>query len=188
MKLMNLKQLKVINSKRNMKKTVLILIAVALLASCKTTKYNTRETTKSTTEVKTDICEEIKILEETKTSGNITQLLDELTTIIERIITVKLSAPDSLNNQHPIELTTTEREIKKGKTVKYDSNRNSEQVSSIAAKKTDNTKESIREETEKTDKTVVKKTTPGWAWAVVVIFSIGVLIIVFLFLKKYRII
>jgi len=170
-----------------MKKLILILIAIALLTSCKTVKNNIREKSKTEVSIQNDIKEEVKVLEEVKISDNITQLTDELITIIEKIITVKLSAPDSLSNQHPTEITTTEREITKGKTVKYDANSRAEQTINTEIQKTDNSTENIKTVTEKIDKTTTKKTTPGWVYAIVIILTVGILLFVFIFLKKYRI-
>ena len=168
-------------------KKLLILLLLPALFSCKTTRYNTRETAKSNTEIKTDIREEVKVLEEKKSADNISQLTDEQTTIIERITTIKLSAPDVANNQYPVEVTTTEREISKGKTVKTDATSSTEQKAESITQKVDNTQTKVHTETEKVDKTVVKKTTPAWVtWSVIVVV-IGILFFAFLFLKKYRI-
>jgi len=90
--------------------------------------------------------------------------VEELTNIIERIITVKLSAPDSLNKQYPVEITTTEREYSKGKTTKYDSNSKAEQTKNINSETAAQTKIKAKEETDKIDKTTSKKTTPGWVF------------------------
>jgi len=169
------------------RKVVSITLLFVLFASCKTTRYNMRETAKTSVEVKTDVREEVKILEEVKISENITQLVDELTTIIERIITVKLSAPDSLHNQHPVEIITTEREISRGKTVKYDATGTTEQTISADIEKIENSTKNTNTEIEKVDKTKVKTTTPVWLYVVVGIFSIGILLFVFLILKKYKI-
>ena len=103
-----------------MKKTVLLLCFAAFFASCKTTKFNTRETVKTGIEVRSDTKEDVRIFEETKVTDNITQLTDELVTVLERIIAVKLSDPDSTGVQFPIEITTTDREYSKEKTVRHD--------------------------------------------------------------------
>jgi len=171
-----------------MKRTLLLISLSLLLFSCKTTRYNVKETTKTNIETTTDIREETKVFEEIKVSDNIAQLTDELTSIIERIITVRLSAPDALNNQYPTEIVATEREITRGKTVKYDASSQTEQTINTEVQKTDSSTENIKTETEKIDKTTVKKTTPGWILAAVIILCTGFLLFVFLFLKKRRII
>jgi len=171
-----------------MKKFFLILIAATLFFGCKTIKNNVKETSKTEVSVQNDIRETVTSKEETVTIGSITSLVEELTNIIERIITVKLSAPDSLNNQYPVEITTTEREYSKGKTTKYDSNSKAEQTKNINSETAAQTKIKAKEETDKIDKTTSKKTTPGWVFVVVIILSIGILIIIFLFLKKYKVI
>ena len=170
-----------------MKKFLLLIILSFSLCCCKTTKYNMRETTKSDIKVIHDVKEEVKILEETKVSDNISQLVDELTTIIERIITVKLSAPDSLYHQHPVEITTTEREYSKGKTVKYEANSQTEQKVEGSMQKTDNLTQNIQKKSEIIDKTTVKMKTPAWVFVSVAIFAVGVLLFVFLILRKYKI-
>ena len=166
-----------------MKKALLLIVLSCLFCCCKTTRYNVRETTKTNVEVQTNIREEIKIIEETKAVDNVAQQTDEVTIVVERITAVKLSVPDSLGNQYPVEETTTEREVIKGKAVKYDAIKHTEQRTESNAQKTDNSTESIKEETEKIDKTVTKKTTPIW----VVIPIVAVFFFVYLILKKYRI-
>jgi hypothetical protein len=170
-----------------MKQLLLFISLLFLLGACQTTKYNTRETSKSTIEVKNDIKEEVKILEETKVSDYITQWTDELTTVTEHTVTVKLSAPDSLNNQYPAEITTTAREYVKGKTIKSDASSQTEKNVESNMQKTDNSTQNIKAETLVVDKTTVKKTTPTWVIVATGILSVGILIFVYLTLKKYRI-
>ena len=163
---------------------IMLIISFVAFSGCKTTKFNTRETTKSKTEFKADIREEIKVLEETKTTGNISQLVEELTNIIERIITVKLSTPDSVGVQYPIEVTTTEREYSKGKTVRYDAVGTTEQKVESKVLKTDNSQIKIHEESEKIDRSVVKKCAPTWLILSIMAGISGVLLAAFIFFKK----
>jgi len=167
---------------------VIVLIIIILFCSCKTTKYNTREVIKTNIEAKTDTREGVQVLEEIKVSDNITQLMDELTTIIERIIAVKLSMPDSTGVQYPTEVITTEREYSKEKTVRHEASPQLHKSINIQHEKTDNSQMVINEDIEKTDKTIVKKTTPVWVIVAGVVLFIVIIIIVYLLLKKYRII
>ena len=170
-----------------MKKLIVILIATVLLFSCKTTRYNVKETTKSNIEIQTDMQEDVKVVEEVKTLDIISQLTDELTTIIERIIATKLSAPDSLGVQYPTEIITTEREITRQKAESRKQKVEVETERKIQVNKTENSKQVINTETEKIDKTVVKKTTPGWVLAGTITLCVGILLLIFLILKKYRV-
>lgn len=169
-------------------KRILFFVCLSLmLFSCKTTKYNVREKSTSSVEIVKETKEVVTVQEEAVTTENSLQWIEELTTIIERIVTVRLSEPDSLKNQYPVEVTTTEREFTKEKTVQTDANSTTEQKAESRMQKSDNSKETINEEYEKTDKTTTKKTTPVWITVSAVILCIGILVIVFLILKKYRI-
>lgn len=168
------------------RKILPIIFLLLLFAGCKTTKYNVKETAKTSLELQTDTKEDIKILEETKVSDKITQLVDELTTIVERITTTKLSAPDSTGYQYPTEVTNLEREYSKGKTVKSEMNNTTEQTTNINAQKTDNSVLTGKSEVEKVDKTTVKKTTPAWVVVSVVVFGFGLLFLLYLLLKRYK--
>ncbi|MDR0206047.1 MAG: hypothetical protein LBI45_02155 [Bacteroidales bacterium] len=171
-----------------MRSVYLLIILTLFLTGCKTVKNNIREKSKTEVSIQNDTKENITISEGVKVSDNVTRLTDEFVTIIEKIITVKLSAPDSLNNQYPTKVTATEREISKGKTIKDEVSGSIEQTKNSEIQKTDNSTECIKAVSEKTDKTVTEKRTPGWVYVVAIIFSVGILIIIFLFLKKYRII
>ena len=170
-----------------MKRILFFIALLLLLFSCRTTRYNLKETLKTETSVQKDIREETTVKETVLTTENIASLMEELTSIIERIVTVKLSAPDSLLNQYPTEITTTEREYSKNKTVKYDAAGTTEQTTDTEIKKTDNSTETSKAESVKIDKTKTTLATPAWVIVGVAILCIGVLVLVYFILKRYRI-
>ena len=165
-----------------------VLLSLMLFCSCKTSHLFTRSREKKIVETKTDIREEIKIIEEIKILDFVNKLVGELTMVTERITAIKLSVPDSLGNQYPTEKTTTEREYSNEKKIKYDSSSNSEKIINTEIQITDNTAESVREEIDKEDKLTTKVKTPAWVIASSVTLCVGLLFFAFLFLKKYRII
>ena len=170
-----------------MKKLALLLVLAVLLFSCKTTRYNIKETTKTETSVQKDIREESTVKETVLTAENIASLTEELTSIIERIITVKLSAPDSLLNQYPVEVTTTEREYTKQRVESTKARKDESTNVESKVQKTDNSTETSKTESVKIDKTKTTLATPAWVIVGVVILCVGVLVLVYFILKRYRI-
>jgi len=166
-----------------MKRLIFILAALALLASCKITRSNVRETYTERREQKTDIKEETLVSTTMTISEEVET--DEYTEVTELITAVKLSPPDSLGNQYPTEITNTERKTTKGK--KEQTKRQEEAQLDIKGSKIDNSTANTNIGIEKVDKTVTKKKTPEWIMAIVIIVSIAAVAALFIFLKKYRI-
>jgi hypothetical protein len=165
-----------------MRKIVFIFITMVLFASCKTTRYNVKETYTENREVKTEAETQIK------ESENIT--ISEISTIdlfentVETITTVKLSEPEN-GEQYPVEITTIFRETSKG--VGGQTQRHTEIETEKRTNISENKEETTNIKNEFTDKTVVENKTPLWVIMGVVCFFIVLFIFVFIILKKYRI-
>jgi len=166
-----------------MKKLILIFIAIALFASCKTVKNNVRETYTERKETVTEVKEENTQKEMVQITEN--RFIDEFENIFEIVEIVKFSQPDSAGAQFMVEKMTINRDINRGKKeislIELEAEKETESA------KVENSHEFAEIKAELIDKTVVKKTTPGWIMAATIIFCLAIVVALFIFLKKYRI-
>ena len=166
-----------------MKKIILLLLTITLFVSCKTLKNNIRETYTKQKEVVTDVREEstqketVVVLDE--------KLTNEISSIVEKIITEKFTVPDSAGKQYVLERVTTEREINTQKAEV--GNRKSESEATAQSVITDNSKETDNIQGKIIDKSTTKKKTPMWVTVSVVVVGFGLWFIIVFILKKYKI-
>jgi len=157
---------------------------LCLLFSCKTLKNNIRETYTEQKEVVTDVREEstqketVVVLDE--------KLTNEISSIVEKIITEKFTVPDSAGKQYVVERVTTEREINNKKSEI--GNRKSESEATAQTVFTDNSKETDNIQGEIIDKSITKKKTPIWVTVSASIVGAGIMLFILFILKKYRVI
>ena len=164
--------------------SVFLLITVLLFNSCKTTKIATTENVKVVEQK--DIHETATVKTETTEKETITISVDALTTIIERIVNTKYSQPDTAGKQHITETTTTERNITTEKTGKADVQAEKQAKQLKESEKTDNSSKNIDKKTE--TKTLTKSKTPAWIIVTMVILSMGVLVLLYFVLKRFKLI
>jgi hypothetical protein len=163
---------------------ILLVAIIALFASCKTTKTATTENLKVVEQ--NDIHETTTAKTEVTEKETISMSVDALTTIIERIINTRYSQPDTAGNQHITETTTTEREITIDKASKADTQKTTQIEQVIEDEKTDNSSKNIDKKTE--TKTTIKSKTPAWVIIAVSILSIGVILLLYFVLKRFKLI
>jgi cobalamin biosynthesis Mg chelatase CobN len=163
---------------------IILLISISLvLFSCKTTKTTIDKNEKSI--VTTDIKETEKKETEQNSTLTFTINSDALITIIEKIVNEKLSSPDSTGKQVVIERTITERKIDRKENVMANAEGKQKVKQDITKVKEDHSKIKNQSKTKETKKVTIK--TPTWVFVSVAILVIGLLIFVYLLLKRYRI-
>ena len=158
-----------------MKRIFFLFLLLVCFVGCKTTKYNTKTFYTERKEVVTDIRDEKK--EKTVTTAEI-ELKEDV--YIEEIIT-RFSLPDSTGKQYIVE--TVNRSI--GKTKTENTNIISESSKNAVMELKTVEKTDIKEV--KTDKTVVKTKAPAFVTFAVIGIVCALIIALFIFLKKYRI-
>jgi len=166
-----------------MKKIFAFILSAFLLFSCKTVKHNIRETYTERKETVTEVKEESTQKETVQITEN--RFIDEFENIFETIEVIKFSQPDSAGVQFIVEKMTMNRDISKGKKETSLIELSAEKETESARVK--NSYELTEIEAEFIDKTVIKKTTPGWVVMGGVIAIIGIFTAIFILFKKYRI-
>ena len=152
--------------------------------SCKTLKNNIRETYTENKEIVTDVREESTTKETVVVLDE--KLTNEISSIVEKIITEKFTMPDSTGKQYVVERVMTEREINTQKAEV--GNRKSESEATAQTVFTDNSKETDNIQGKIIDKSITKKKTPVWVTVSASIVSAGIMLFILFILKKYRMI
>lgn len=163
---------------------IILFISISLVAfSCKTTKTTIDKNEKSI--VTTDIKETEKVTTENNSSVTLTITTDALVTIIEKIVNEKLSTPDSSGKQVVIERTITERKIDRKENIMANAEGKQKAKQEIDKVKEDHSKIKNKSNVKETKKVTIK--TPVWVIVSIAILVIGLLVFVYLLLKRYRI-
>lgn len=183
---------------------VLIFFLIISLVGCKTTKQVDKLKQQTTTEanLSTESNEKskLKVNEFNEHSGSTRNVTSDKTTTDETVeettTKTKFSAPDSTGKQYPTETEITNRKTKRGE--KKNMQTSSESQENNAKKLTDNSESEKAAKTkdkgqskQTQQQTTDKKTeveTPGWITIVAVISIVGVLLFVYLILKRYKLI
>ena len=185
----------------------IVLISVSFNSGCRTIKQsNTSEiktnvTASSSDSKSTDDQLDIKKSNETD-STNETSLIttdngNSNETVEETSTTTKLSAPDSTGKQHPTEINTTNRTIKRGENKNLTAIAGSKSSGQSMAVSVDQSKLKANEtlknkgneqtNSKETDKQTEEIKTPGWVYAVVIVLGGILLLVVYLILKRFNI-
>jgi aspartyl-tRNA synthetase len=161
-----------------LRKYFILVFCAILFFSCKTTKYNVKDTYTESKEVKTEVVTEITEKENMVITEN--RKTDQFENIVETITTIKLEAGE------PIEISTILRKIVKG-SYEY-TETNTEKANETQTNISENTEEKQDIKNIFEDKTVIKSKTPIWITAAVVSLFVVILLVILLVLKRYRLI
>lgn len=169
-----------------MKRIVFFLIVGLILTACKTTKQATT-LSETKTEQQNNITENIQ--EETKINTELnTQLtVSDSETVVENIVVFEFSQPDSVGKQYIVKTTTINRnKIIQNRLSTIDNSKQTTEAKKNE-QKTDNTSIKTNENTKKQTTTVTKTKTPGWVYPVSILIALGLLFLIYLLLKRYKI-
>ena len=109
-------------------------------------------------------------------------------TTAETIITVTYSKPDSTGKQHIETLTTVERNKGARKNNNTTTTISQSKQLDIDIEEDSKVKVSKREQSEACSSQSVKTKTPLWVWTSAALISIGLIVLAYLVLKRYRIV
>lgn len=171
-------------------KNKLLLLSLLLLScsSCKMHSLFSKRSEKAVVEMKTDIVETSHVetvVQATEKIAEQTEIQEDFT---ETTTTVKWSEPDSSGRQFPIETTTKIRTSTTNKKVGGTVYKTAVATSEVVERKEDKSTEKSTTDIKITEKTKTKPVTPAWITWGTVILSLGLLVLVYLILKRYRII
>ena len=170
------------------KTEILILCIVCLIAfGCKTTKQATAIRQTANTETAVTRQSDAKGNEQTATltqqtdNSKVNEMMDEITT------TVEYSRPDSTGRQYPLKATTIKRTTGRNekKDISYQQNEttasdiNISNIEKIQTKSDGTKKENTNTKTE-------SKAPSGVSWGMIIL-TVGLLVLVYLVLKQYKI-
>ena len=172
-----------------MKKLVILMALVLVVAACKTTRQTVKQKSETDTSIKTDIVEKNK-LETTQTTtaavvdkGTVTEAMEEVTTI------TVLSRPDSVTGaQFPIQVTTINKHTAKADNRNLSSVMIDTNALSYVTSKVDQSDYKSETTLKTEDKTITEEKTPAWiSLGVFLVFAI-IYYLGYLILERYGII
>ena len=169
-------------------KILILFVLLSLCCSCKTSRFFGRKTERSVIEFKDNVSEISHVKTENQATEKTAAQTKIWEDINETILTIKWSEPDSTWQQFPVETTLKIRNSSKKE-------KSNSEVEKTGNEKTEGDTERIEQQSEKSEtdiktveKSETKKATPEWVIWVAVIVAIGFLVIVYLILKRYKIV
>jgi cobalamin biosynthesis Mg chelatase CobN len=171
-----------------MKRFIFFGLIAMLLLSCKTTKTTLNEQSTTKIEQATTSEQTTKTEATTEAAAKVTDQSTADTNEVGETTTVLYAAPDSTGTQHIVSVTTTK--YKKGSSVKSNvvaengTKTNIEQTT----KQSDQSNIKATNEVQKATTTKTEKNTPAWVIWAVVICCIGLVVLVYLILKRFKIV
>lgn len=153
-----------------MKKVLMLLVLLLSLFSCKTTKHATAEMQTAVMEQK-NISEQVT---ESKQDNSVIEIAEN-----ENIIITNFSLPDSSGRQHIITITKIQRHKATANKINI--------VSEQETVKTDQTQTTANIQAKVLEASKTETKTPMWVIVGIVVLGIGILVIVYLILKRYKI-
>lgn len=153
-------------------KILILFVLLSLCCSCKTSRFFGRKTERSVIEFKDNVSEISHVKTENQATEKTAAQTKIWEDINETILTIKWSEPDSTKKE-----------------------KSNSEVEKTGNEKTEGDTERIEQQSEKSEtdiktveKSETKKATPEWVIWVAVIVAIGFLVIVYLILKRYKIV
>ena len=153
-------------------KILILFVLLSLCCSCKTSRFFGRKTERSVIEFKDNVSEISHVKTENQATEKTAAQTKIWEDINETILTIKWSEPDSTKKE-----------------------KSNSEVEKTGNEKTEGDTERIEQQSEKSEtdiktveKSETKKATPEWVIWVAVIVAIGLLVIVYLVLKRYKIV
>lgn len=176
--------------KKQLTKSIIVLIClIALCATaCRTTKTAKAKNEQILTEVKSDLSKTTGVSDKSLEASSLVDKSITAENIEEIIVETTMSAPDSTGRQYPVSIKTTNRKIAANK--QNDITASATQTNDIQKKEVlmDKSKTKMETQAEESETTAVKIKTPLWIIAIIAGIFAVILIVVLLFLKKWRII
>ena len=166
----------------------ILAILMAFCSGCKMHSFFGKRAEKSVTEVKTDIVE----TKETKTDVQITEnsagKIEVQEDYTEITMIIDWSEPDSVGNQHPVRTTGKVRTSQKNTSAETSAGKTESANNVEKSTKEDKSTENSETDIKTVEKTEVKKSTPAWVIWVAVISSLGAIVLIYLILKRFKIV
>ena len=167
-----------------MRKLFIFILSFFFLFGCKTVKNNVRETY---TERKEEITEKKEIVVEKEAIQIIeNRSTDEFENTTENITVIKFSTPDTAGVQFVVEKMTIERKTNKSKKDVSVTELEAEKQAQTSMVETSLELTDIN--AEKIDKTIKKVESPAWITWSAILIAIGLIVAMFISMKKYKII
>lgn len=169
-----------------MRRLFIIIAAAILITGCKVSK-EASTVSEVKTEIKTDVSEVANSESKTNTAVNTIVSYNDSEVVAEDIIITEFSQPDTAGKQYVIKTTKIQRsKTKQNKLFKTDTKQ--QIIDALKSEsKTDKSTQKINENTTKESKTITNTKTPGWVYPVSILIVLGLLILVYMLLKRYKI-
>lgn len=170
-----------------MKAVVNLTIAVLLIfaVSCRTVKTGEKITSSTDSSVHTEAKTESSVHQQSSLKNNITD--NSVTSVNSSTVKTETeySKPDSTGAQHPTKVTVTKTEV--GNLTKNDVKTNIQINQKADSTGVNNSKSEVNQSEDKSSEaTKAKKAkTPLWIWLPIAIISVGLVVLAYLFLKRF---
>lgn len=170
-----------------MRRVILIIAAAILITGCKVSK---EASTVSHVEAvtKADVTDMVNSQSKTNTVVNTIMSYNDSDYLSEDIIITEFSRPDSAGQRYIIKTTKIQRNKTKNKQLSKTDNLKQKVETQTTENKTDKTKINTNQKEKTENKTTVKTKTPGWVYPVSILFALVLFVLIYLILKRYRII
>lgn len=170
-----------------MRRVILIIAAAILITGCKVSK---EASTVSHVEAvtKADVTDVVNSQSKTNTVVNTIMSYNDSDYLSEDIIITEFSRPDSAGKQYILKTTKIARnKTKQNRLYKIDNSKQTIETKQ-SEQKTKQSEQKIKENTTKESKTITNTKTPGWVYPVSILFALVLFVLIYLILKRYRII
>lgn len=169
------------------KRIILMIILLPLMWGCKSTKTATKTAIRTNdvvnVDTKTAVNSEQRAVSNTQIAdkGTVIETTDETTT------TTQFSAPDSTGKQYPMSVTTTNKTTRRGENKDVKKTESEKVTTGSEMTITEKMDAVMGTKTEIKDKKQEVQKSPSWvSWSVIALLA-GLSFLVYLVLKKYRI-
>jgi len=166
---------------------VFLLAVIVSLSGCKMSQFFSRRVEKTNIEQKSDIKETSSVRTDNRTVEKLTELTELSLDVSEKIVIVKWSAPDSSGRQFPLETTNISRHGTAGKKTTMEKEQEQKEITEREESKEDKSTVNAESEIETVEKAKTKPAMPAWVTWTAVILSAGIILLIYLILKRYRI-
>jgi len=172
-----------------MKSRIVMLAAVLLLllSGCKMSQFFSRRVEKTNVEQRADVRETSSVKTDIHTIGKLSEQTQLSLDITEVITITKWSIPDSSGQQFPTETTNITRHSVTGQNRTTESEQEKKGTTETLGTKEDKSVVNAESEIKTDEKIKTKPASTVWITWAVVILSLGVVVLVFFILKRYRI-
>lgn len=165
--------------------TLSLILVMLIVVTCRTVKTSESISTKFDSEIASDTKTKSEVHTDFTDKSKLVDSSTSQDTTSEVITETEFSAPDSAGKQHILKTKTTERNSGKRKVNSVIDHKNISQFTDSSGTTVDKGRANVKSEADIDRSETVRKRTPIWVWLPVGIVAVGLVVLVYLALKRY---